>query len=100
MKILSAADYKRYYTKNLEFKTPDEWKYEKSDEMEFLDEDDIISQNKTLISATPSQFVEFAVKMPSKKSQKSVPFSFKGREYLKLPYDTPSKRTLYKCGRQ
>lgn len=78
----------------------EEWDYEKEIYEGFLDEDELALKQSTLLSVTPSQFVEFAVKVPDKKSQKFLPFSFDGRKYLRLPYDTPSKRTLYKCGRQ
>jgi len=78
----------------------EEWDYEKEVFEGFLDPDEIAKQQSALLSVTPSQFVEFSVRVPDKKSQKFLPFSFDGRKYLRLPYDTPAKRTLYKCGRQ
>ncbi len=48
----------------------------------------------------PSVFVEFAVRMPDKTNNTYTPFSFDSRRYLRQIYDTPSKRTLLKCGRQ
>lgn len=51
-----------------------------------------------LIQVTPSEFVEFAIKMPND----GVPedFSFSGREYLRVPYDIQAERVLLMCGRQ
>lgn len=55
---------------------------------------------KDLIQISPSSFVEFAVRVPDKITQTRIPFSFSSRRYLKLPYDTSSKRILLKSGRQ
>jgi hypothetical protein len=46
----------------------------------------------------PSEFVEEAILVREKK--KLVNFSFAERPYLRQIYDTGSKRTLLKCGRQ
>jgi Phage terminase large subunit (GpA) len=78
----------------------EEWDYEPEISDEFLTEEEIDKKQAQLIGVAPSQFVEFAIKLPDKELQKHVNFSFKKREYLRLPYDTPSRRTLYKCGRQ
>lgn len=78
----------------------EEWDYEPDVPDEFLSEDEIELRQKQLIGVAPSQFVEFAIKLPDKELQKHVNFSFAKRQYLRLPYDTPAKRTLYKCGRQ
>lgn len=53
-----------------------------------------------LVSVLPSEFTEFAVFMPDKENQTYKNYSFGEREYLRQIYDTPSKRTLLKCGRQ
>jgi intein/homing endonuclease len=53
-----------------------------------------------VLCSTPSDFTQFAIMMPDKKVNDVVPFSFKGREYLFRCYDTPSRRTLFKFGRQ
>lgn len=53
-----------------------------------------------LVKVSPSTFVEFAIKVPDKLTQKYVDFDFEKRRYLRLPYDTPSKRVLLKTGRQ
>lgn len=78
----------------------EEWDYEPDVGDEYVDEEELARRQAELINVSPSQFVEFGVRMPDKKAQKHVPFSFKDRRYLVLPYDTPAKRTLYKCGRQ
>lgn len=77
---------------------PEEWDFEPTPELVF--DDDLDASKKSIIEISPSAFVEFSVKVPDKKEQTRVPFSFDKRRYLRLPYDTPSKRTLYKCGRQ
>jgi hypothetical protein len=79
---------------------PAEWDYEPEVFEGFIDEAEILKKSSELIGVAPSQFVEFAIQVPDKKSQQFLPFSFDGRRYLRLPYDTPAKRTLYKCGRQ
>lgn len=78
----------------------EEWDIEPEIAWEDVDDNDVAARAAALIGVSPSEFTEFAIKVPDKKVQKHVPFSFKGREYLRLPYDTSSKRTLYKCGRQ
>lgn len=78
----------------------EEWDFEVEVDDDFLPDAEIAARQSKLIGVCPSQFVEFAVKVPDKKLQRHVPFSFNGRGYLRLPYDTPAQRTLYKCGRQ
>ena len=81
----------------------EEWDYEPDIEDLFLDEERLAKKQAELIGVSPSQFVEFALRVPNKNPgevQRHVPFSFDGRKYLRLPYDTPARRTLYKCGRQ
>ena len=50
------------------------------------------------VRITPSQFTEFAIKIPVAGSIRS--FSFEEREYLRRVYDSPSPRILMKCARQ
>ncbi len=76
----------------------EEWDVE-PDVPEVLLEEDPAKANE-LIGISPAQFTEFAIRVPDKETQQRVPFSFDGRKYLKLPYNTASRRTLYKCGRQ
>jgi hypothetical protein len=78
----------------------EEFDYEPEVDDEFVDEATLAKRAAELIGVAPSQFVEFAIKIPDKVQQKHVPFSFGKRQYLRLPYDTPARRTLYKCGRQ
>jgi len=52
------------------------------------------------IAVTPSDFTRFAFRLPDKKNNKMVPFSFAGRLYLPQIYDESSKRVLSKCARQ
>lgn len=78
---------------------PEEWDYEPEPEFDY-DGSYFERKSKDMIFSTPSEFTEFAIRMPDKENQTYVPFSFKGREYLRQVYDTPAKRTLLKCGRQ
>jgi hypothetical protein len=78
---------------------PEEWDYEPEPEDNF-DLEYLLAKQKDLVSITPSMFTEFAVRMPDKESQTFKPFSFENRKYLRQIYDTRSKRTLLKCGRQ
>lgn len=75
----------------------EEWDYEVKDNEEVEEADE---KKIELIQVAPSKFVEFAIKIPDKITQKRVPFSFNGRSYLRLPYDTAAKRTLLKMSRQ
>lgn len=53
-----------------------------------------------LTELNPSEFVEFAVRMPNHSTKQLEPFSFGSRRYLRSIYDTTSPRVLLKCGRQ
>lgn len=53
-----------------------------------------------LTELNPSEFVEFAVRMPNHATKQLEPFSFGARRYLRSIYDTTSPRVLLKCGRQ
>jgi len=48
----------------------------------------------------PSQFTEFAFRMPGDDGLGYVPFSFEGRRHMRQPYDTPARRILLFCARQ
>ena len=48
----------------------------------------------------PSQFTEFAFRMPRADGLGYEPFSFEGRRHMRQVYDTPAKRVLLFCGRQ
>lgn len=107
MRVIPHKEYNRKFGSNIvtlangERELAEEWDYEPEIVPEFLEEDsEILRRKMSLINVTPSQFTEFAVQVPNKKSQKTIPFSFSDRRYLRLPYDTPAKRVLLKCGRQ
>ena len=53
-----------------------------------------------LTELQPSEFVEFAVRMPNHSNKQLEPFTFGSRRYLRSIYDTTSPRVLLKCGRQ
>ncbi len=54
------------------------------------------------LAVKPSQFVSKVFYMPNEtgKGQAFEPFSFKGREHLYRPYDSPARKILLMCGRQ
>ncbi len=49
---------------------------------------------------TPSQFTEFAFRMPKSNGLGYEPFTFDGRRHMRDPYDTSARRILLKCARQ
>jgi phage terminase large subunit GpA len=49
---------------------------------------------------TPSQFTEFAFRMPKMDGLGYEKFSFGERRHMRRPYDTPARRMLLFCGRQ
>ena len=55
-------------------------------------------QDFTGASITPSQFTEFAFRVPTPTGWE--PFSFEQRRHLRRIYDTPIRRQLLICGRQ
>lgn len=57
-----------------------------------------VSTEDALISVSPSQFAETAIRVPE--AGRVTDFSFKGREYLRKIYDTNAKKVLLLCGRQ
>src|SRR5580658_7576541 len=48
----------------------------------------------------PSQFTEFAFRMPRDDGFGYEKFKFDGRRHMVRPYDTPAKRMLLFCARQ
>ncbi len=104
--VLPTDEYRRLHTSNVVIsesgqpEPKEEWDYEREPPDAEDTEEDAERRKAMLTGVSPSQFAEFAIRIPDKKLQRHVPFSFHGREYLRLPYDTPAKRTLYKCGRQ
>ncbi len=81
------------------WETPEEWDYEYEPDDSF-DAELLQQKMGDLIGVTPSRFTEFAIMLPDKEKHTYVPFDFSQRRYLRQIYDTPSKRTLLKCGRQ
>lgn len=77
----------------------EEWDYEEEPEVSY-DVDLIAKLQGGVMNILPSTFTEFAVRLPNKAKQTFENFDFTGREYLRQVYDTNSKRTLLKCGRQ
>lgn len=51
-------------------------------------------------AVTPSQFTEFAFRMPRADGLGYSPFTFEGRRHMRRPYNTNAKRILLCCGRQ
>ena len=52
------------------------------------------------LEVCPSDFVEFAIRIPNQQTKALEPFSFEERPYLLPVYNTTSPRVLLKCGRQ
>lgn len=77
----------------------EEWDYEEEPEISY-DADLLAKLQGGVMDVLPSTFTEFSVRLPNKAKQVFENFSFTGREYLRQVYDTDSKRTLLKCGRQ
>jgi len=59
-----------------------------------------IKANAFIPSITPSQFTEFAFRMPSVDGMGYENFSFKGRRHMRRIYDTPARRILLVAARQ
>ena len=57
-------------------------------------------QQPIIPSVLPSQFTEFAFRMPRVDGMGYENFSFEGRRHMRRIYDTPAKRVLLFCGRQ
>src|SRR4051812_43668566 len=78
---------------------PEEWDFEAKPD-EIYDEEEAARKAAEIIGVSPSELVDFAIKVPDKEKQIHFNFPFEHRRYLRMPYDTNSIRTLYKCGRQ
>jgi hypothetical protein len=52
------------------------------------------------VEIRPTDFVEFAIRIPDQHTKQLSSFSFDERSYLKPVYNTTSPRVLLKCGRQ
>lgn len=107
MQVVSSEAYRRSNSSNVvlsengEPALKEEWDYEPLlPDDDFANDDELRRKQAELIGISPSQFVEFSVTIPDKKAQTRTPFTFGQRRYLRLPYNTSSKRQLFKCGRQ
>lgn len=69
---------------------------------EFLEEEDNPLNLSDQVHIKPSQFTEFAFRMPNTEPNGPllVPFSFNGRRHMRRCYDTPAMKVLLFCGRQ
>jgi hypothetical protein len=67
---------------------------------DFIDIDAQAKRLTKLPSVYPSQFTEFAFRMPRQDGLGYENFSFEGRRHMRRPYNTPAKRMLLFCGRQ
>jgi hypothetical protein len=106
MPVVATSDYLRKNRQTViisesgEPELPEEWDYEASANDGFLTDEEIARKQAELLHVSPTEFVEFGLRVPDKKSQKTIPFSFAKRRYLKLPYNTTCHKVLLKCGRQ
>jgi intein/homing endonuclease len=80
---------------------PDPWFPEMEPFEDFLE---IEERKKALegihLGVLPTQFTEFAFRMPRDDGLGYAPFTFNGRRHMLTPYNTPAKRVLLFCGRQ
>lgn len=104
--VLSVQEYRKKFRNNVviaesgEPEMPEEWDYERDPGEEEFSAEELLLKQKQIVGVRPSEFVEFAIKVPDKENNTHVPFSFKERPYLRQIYDSPAKRLLLKCGRQ
>jgi hypothetical protein len=68
--------------------------------VDFIELEKLSKKLTKLPSVFPSQFTEFAFRMPRSDGLGYENFSFDGRRHMIRPYNTPSKRVLLFCGRQ
>lgn len=67
---------------------------------DFLDIEFKAKKLEKIPAIYPSQFTEFAFRMPKSDGMGYENFTFEGRRHMKRPYNTPAKRVLLFCGRQ
>ena len=67
---------------------------------DFIDTSPIVRQVEKIPAVYPSQFTEFAFRMPRSDGLGFENFTFNGRRHMIRPYNTPAKRMLLFCGRQ
>lgn len=61
---------------------------------------DTATVSAIMTEVRPTEFVEFAIRIPNQSTKVLEPFSFEQRRYLRPVYDSVSPRILLKCGRQ
>ena len=64
----------------------------------WLGEEAVVAQE--MGSVMPSEFTEFAFRMPKSDGDGYGPFTFEGRRHMRDIYDTSARRILLICGRQ
>lgn len=67
---------------------------------DFLDIEFKAQKLEKIPAIYPSQFTEFAFRMPKSDGLGYENFTFEGRRHMRRPYNTPAKRILLFCGRQ
>lgn len=106
MRVVSSREYQKYFVPRVilsETGQPhirEEWDLEPEVPDEYLDDETLAAKHSYVIGVTPSSFTEFAVTVYDAGKKKRGPFSFEGRRYLNLPYNTSGQRLLLKFGRQ
>lgn len=65
-----------------------------------IDESNIAYREELITEIMPSDFVEFAIRMPNPDTKQLEPFSFDNRKYLLPIYNSTNKKLLLKFGRQ
>lgn len=81
----------------------EEWEPEPAESFDsFLYEDHKkrIESESQIMEMAPTQFTQFAMRIPHPETGVYAPFSFAGRRHMKKPYDTSAPRVLLVCARQ
>jgi hypothetical protein len=76
------------------------WSHEPDEFDDFIDVSSKLKLVQKIPAISPSQFTEFAFRMPRNDGLGYENFTFDGRRHMKRPYNTPTKRMLLFCGRQ
>jgi Phage terminase large subunit (GpA) len=76
------------------------WFPESEEFLDFMNTEFEDVRYASIPSILPSQFTEFAFRMPRDDGFGYEPFTFKGRRHMIRPYNTPAKRMLLFCARQ
>jgi hypothetical protein len=76
------------------------WMPEPEPYIDFMEVEEQRRRMPVVPQITPSQFTEFAFRMPKMDGLGYENFSFGERRHMRRPYDTPARRLLLFCGRQ